>query len=223
MGEFHGAEQSAELREKLEEHRRKGTVPDAMSADEEHAVGEQMKAIDAFFAKRVDATYKIEIQFGKERSMMRPFAGALSLYLSGTKLNGGGDEKLYLCPKEGCKGIIYPKERLGAQVMCRECEMMWPENSLIGELFFRLTAQDWASVLLNYFQRLEHRADIYLKYHPTDIRAQTEAEIAGKKKGELVNKARNSRGLHIYPLRNIIRDTSNGADLYGRFKAFITA
>jgi len=46
-------------------------------------------------------------------------------------------------------------------------------------------------------------------------------EMARSRGGEAVNKARNNRGLHIYPLKNIIKDTSNGADMYKRILSFI--
>jgi len=223
MSGFHGPEESEALRKRIETDQEKGISRAPMSAEEQHAVKEKMAALDAFFSKRIDAQYKVELQFGKERSTWKPFPGAMSLYLSGSKLNGGADEKLYLCPRDDCSGVIYPKERLGPSVMCRSCEMMWNESKLIGELLFRLTPQDWATVILRCFMRLENRADIYVKYHPTDIRYQTEMEIAKKRGGEAVNKARSNRALHIYPLANIIKDTSNGADLHKRILAFITA
>ena len=47
-------------------------------------------------------------------------------------------------------------------------------------------------------------------------------EMARARGGEHIAKARVNRGLHIYPLKNIITDTKNGADLYKRFLAFIT-
>jgi hypothetical protein len=216
---FHGPEQSKELQAKLE----KSGIAEEMSPAEQESLKQQMQALDGLFAKRLDATYKIEVQFGKDRSSWKPFPGAISFFLSGTKLHGGGDEKLYLCPGEGCNGIIFPNERLGSTVVCRSCEMMWPENDLVGELFFFLTPQKWAATLCRLFARFEHKADIYLKFHPTDIRYQSAMELARKQGGDAVNLARKNRGLHIYPLKNIIKDTSAGGDLFKRFASFITA
>jgi hypothetical protein len=48
-------------------------------------------------------------------------------------------------------------------------------------------------------------------------------EVAKGMGGEALNEARAARGLHIYPLKNIIKDTSAGAQLYDRFLAFIKA
>jgi hypothetical protein len=107
--------------------------------------------------------------------------------------------------------------------MCRECEMMWDEKKVIGEKLFKLTPKNWAHVILRYYVLLNHRADIYVKYHPTDIRYKTAMEMARDRGGEELLKARGTRGLHIYPLANIIKDVSAGADLYKRFLAFITS
>jgi hypothetical protein len=220
MSEFHGPEQSEELHRRIESDAERA----GMSQEEILALQRKMEALDRFFSDRIVARYKIEVQFGKGRSTWQHFAGALSLFLSGTKLNGGGDEKLYMCPGEGCRGVIFPKERMGASVLCRTCEMIWPEAKLIGEKLFRLTPADWAHVILDHFIRLEHNADIYIKFHRTDIRYQTAMEQARQSgRGEILNQARRNRGLHIYPLKNIIKDTKNGADLYGRILAFIKA
>jgi len=218
MREFFGPEASRELQKRIEE---KGATE--LTPEEAVLVKQQQERLDKFFAARIQATYKIEVEFGKGRSTWKHFPGTLSIYLSGTKLHGGGDEKLYLCPREDCGAVIYPNERLGAQVHCRKCGMMWPETELVGEIFYRLTPQNWAHVVHKFFMLLEHNCDLYLKYHPTDIRYQTAMEMARKRGGEAVNKARNNRGLNIYPLKNIIKDTSNGADLYQRILAFINS
>lgn len=224
MSEFYGVEQSKELEKRLEDGSYWEGQKEPMSDEESVVVQAKKQALDQLFGQRpLHALYKIEMQFGKERSTWKPFAGAMTLYLSGTKLHGGGDEKLYFCPRDDCDGIVYPKERLGPSVRCRSCDMMWNEAGLVGEIFYRLTPQDWAQVILKTFARLDHHADIYVKYHPTDIRYQSQMELARARGGEEIAKARKNRGLHIYPLRNIIKDTSNGADLYKRILTFITA
>lgn len=222
MADFHGPEQTEALYKRLEKDGR--LEIGELSAAEGHAVKEQMQALDRLFGGRqVQARYKIEVHFGKERSTWKPCPGAVALFLSGSKLHGGGDDKLYFCPKSDCNGIIWPNERMGSSVVCRTCQMVWSENDIVGEMLYRLTPRDWATVIHRIFARCEHNADIYVKYHWSDIRRQTEMEMAAKKGGEEVRKARKARGLHIYPLKNIIKDTSNGAQLYDRILAFITA
>lgn len=235
MGDFYGPDES-------NKHNTEGQVsgtwdevppPEELSEEEQEAIKQKMQAVDRFFRDgKVVARYKIEVQFGKGRSTWKPFPGAISLYLSGTKLNGGGDEKLYVCPKPGCPGIVPPFRRFVRQakdgsttacVPCPTCGTMWPENDLVGEVLYRLTPQDWATAIMRFFTRLENNADIYVKYHPMDIRAQTMMEMARARGGDEINKARKNRGLHIYPLKNIIKDMGAGAQLYDRILAFIKA
>ena len=218
MTEFFGPEQSAALAKSISDN-----LPSNLSEVEEKAIRARIVALDRLFEKRVVAKYKIEIQFGRERSTWKPFPGALSLYESGAKLHGGGDDKLYICPGEVCDGIIFPRERMGALVACRKCGTMWDEKKLIGELLFRLAPKNWAKVVLKWMVRLELNTDIYLKFHPQDIRVVTEKEMNRDHGGELLAGSRGSRALSIYPMKNIIKDTKNGADLYDRILNFITA
>jgi hypothetical protein len=182
MGEFHGPGESDDLYEGMEADQQYELGD--LTGDEAEEVNRQVKALDKFFADQpVRAKYKVEIQFGKERSTWKSFAGAMSLFLSGTKFHGGGDEKLYICPDRQCKGVIYPEHRVTemtkdgkaiARVPCPVCTRMWAETDLIGELLFKLAPREWATVIHRMFARLEHNADIYVKYHWTDIRHQAE-------------------------------------------------
>lgn len=198
----------------------------------------QIKAMDRLLKEDVRAKYKLEVQFGKDRtSRGAPFAGVMSGWLSGTKFHGGGDEKIFECPE--CEAWILPHQITQRTVVskvngkdveefmslsfCGGCAKAWPSANTIGERFVKLSEQDWAHAILRMLQRLEMDADIYLKYHPTDIRYQAAMEMARNRGGEEIAKARRNRGLHIYPLKNIIRDTKHGSDLYGRIRAFINA
>jgi hypothetical protein len=224
MSDFYGPEESKALQERLDAEARFSISTEELSEDEQHAIREKMKAIDELFGgKQLMAKFKVEVQFGKGRSTWKPFPGVLSVFLSGSRLHGGGDDKLYLCPRSDCGGIIYPHERVGPKLMCKACGKMWKQDDVVGELFFFLAPPKWAAVIHRMFVKLEHHADIYVKYHPTDIRYQTQMEMARARGGEHVNKARETRGLHIYPLANIIKDTSNGAQLYDRILTFIRA
>jgi hypothetical protein len=158
----------------------------------------------------------------------------MSCWLSGTKFHGGGDEKIFECPR--CGGWIFPEQITQQTIqvagrepefcsvsVCGKCGGIWRSEQTVGERFFKLTVQDWCYAILKMFRRLGMDADLYLKFHPTDIRYVAMMEMAKDRGGEQIAKARANRGLHIYPLRNIITDTKNGSELYGRIKAFITA
>lgn len=92
---------------------------------------------------------------------------------------------------------------------------------IMGEQLFRLPPQKIAAELERQWRNLECNADIYVKYHPSDIRYRVMEESA--KTPDQLEKARRLRGLLIYPLRNILRDTLAGASVQKRFLALVTA
>ena len=73
------------------------------------------------------------------------------------------------------------------------------------------------------FLKFDHNADIRVKYNYRSIRDAAAQEQAKSMGGEVLNIARGpgNRVPRLYPLRNILKDASNGADLYGRFLAFL--
>lgn len=211
-----------------------------MTGEELQALENQIKAMDRLLQDEIRAKFKLEVQFGKSRtSRGQPFAGVMSAWLSGSKFHGGGDEKIFECPAPDCEEWILPHQITQRTVVrkvdgrdveefmslsyCGKCARIWRSEQTIGERLYKLTEQDWAFAILKMFRRLGMDADIYLKYHPTDVRYQAMMEMARNRGGEEIAKARKNRGLHIYPLKNIIKDTKHGSDLYGRIRAFINA
>lgn len=178
--------------------------------------------------KEVKAKYKLEILFGKARSMAKPTVGVLSFWASGAKLHGGGDDKLYLCPglrlgRNQCQALLLEQYNNSQGIVCPSCGTMWKHEEVIGELFFNLPMRKWAEVIYKYYRLCDYNADIYLKHAPEDIRSVAKAQSdkatwAGTK---ALDRTRDRRAKHIYPLRNIIKDTSAGADLLSRFYAFL--
>ncbi len=180
--------------------------------------------------KTVKAKYKLEVMFGKARSATNPTPGVLSFWGSGTKLHGGGDEKLYLCPgydlkKNGCQALLFDRYNNSRGIVCPSCGNVWRHDQVVGEFLFNLPMRKWADVLYKYYRLCEYNADIYLKYARDDIRstAKAQAERATWKGTQLLENTREKRGRAVYPLRNIIKDTSAGADLLSRFYAFLVA
>lgn len=210
---------------------------DLVELDEQEraAVAARMKALDAFFQKENRAKYKLEIHIHEQRSTWKPFFGIMYYLLSGDKLHGGGDSKVYLCVNDECHGVIYPPEHTivdiseqadptqPARVLCPKCQRVFYAHDLWGERGLRLTAQDWAKAIYTNFRYLEMNADVVLLSHHANIHKQTEAEMARNANSELVDVARKVRHKLIYPLRNIIRDVSSGADLVTRFHAFVNS
>lgn len=198
-----------------------------LGEEEKHELQKRMEAMDKLLAAQKKAKYKIELFFGKARSMNNPIPGAISFWESGTKLHGGGDAKIYFCPgkllkKNECQGVIPFSFNAYGFLVCPHCKETWKGNQVVGEVLGRHTMKDWADLLYRYFRRLDHNCDIYLKHAPDDIRSVAAQEQERQRGGELLNKAR-KRALHVYPLQNIVKDTAAGADILGRFYAFLTS
>ncbi|MGA1353395.1 MAG: hypothetical protein ACO32I_01220 [Candidatus Limnocylindrus sp.] len=190
--------------------------------------------------EKVRARYKIEIHFGKNRTSAGPNVCAVSAYESGTRLNGEGDEMMYMCserdrglelgsatPKvkdhsvergtDGC-GAFIPGSRLrGGFAMCDSCKRVIRADALTNTVLVSLPTKRLGAMVAAWFRKLDSDCDIYLKYHPSDIRYQAMENAEG------LDKARMLRGLSIYPLANIIKDTAAGATLEARFAAFLAS
>jgi hypothetical protein len=202
-----------------------------LTGEEKERYAKQMTALAKLLEdKTVKAKFKIEIMFGKQRSMSNPTPGVMSFWGSGTKLHGGGDEKLYLCPgarlkKNTCEALLLDRYNSGQGIVCPTCGTVWKHEDVIGELFFNMPMRKWADVIYKYYRLCEYNADIYLKHHTSDIRSVSlnQAAKATWQGTKALERVREKRARHIYPLRNIIKDTSAGADLLSRFYAFLVA
>lgn len=199
-----------------------------LTEEEQDTLKKKMAAMDKLLATQQIAKYKIELFFSYRRSKTRAFPGALSLWASGSKLHGGGDEKIYFCPsterKLGeCNGLIPPTSQGYGHLVCPDCRHVWKGTQVKGEILAVLTNRGWAELAFKYFVRLEHNADIYVKTPRRDIRIAAHAEQEKQLAGEKLAVVRTKRELLIYPLRNIIKDSSNGADLMGRFYSLLSA
>lgn len=184
------------------------------------------------------AKYKLEVYFPHERLRNAHYPGLISMWSNGGFAHGGGDHNIYLCTEKvekdngqtgSCANVVdirfFTKDEDGNPIaICQACKSAVDVEDLCGQIFARLTTENWAKLILKVFQRLELDADINITLVDGKLRDNTTSELEVKyQKGDLINKSRNDR-VHIqYPLKHIIRDTSNGSDLYGRIKAFLEA
>jgi len=194
------------------------------------------------------ARFKIEVMFGKNRTTNGPNTYAIRVFESGKKLHGGGDVQMPFCSevdeghpsighvpprakrvRAGC-GMPIPSDNIrqatiqardGSGVSqieaahCPNCHGIIPLVYLATEIFAKTTTDVLAEELARIWNLLKGDADLYLKFSPDDIRYQAlERKYGGKRAREL-------RGLHIYPLARILKDTGAGASLVDRFKAFL--
>lgn len=199
-----------------------------ITEEEKEAIEQKKQALDKLLEEKDLAKYKIEILFGRGFSPSKPSHGGVSFWESGSKFHGGGDTILHFCPGKDlkvsdCDAFIPDASHGYGFLICPKCHQTWQGEQVGGQILARLTAQGWAQLVLKYFLRLEMRADIYVKYHPDDIRSAAAIEQAKQHMGDILMGARKSRRPRIYPLKNIIKDTSAGASLESRFLAFLRA
>jgi hypothetical protein len=197
-----------------------------LTSEELEVIEQKKKALAGIFnVDAIKAKYKIELNFGKERSSKCHFPGSLIVLRSGSALSGGGDESIFFCPDDSCSGLI-PPELVSSMLrigVCPKCRRQWKQQLLPDMRLFRLTYQHWAVVLARYFVRLNSDADIYLKTHPIDLRIQTGKELKKRKGGEHLRLSRAKRIRVLYSLPKILQDLSAGADLEKRFGQFLRA
>lgn len=199
-----------------------------ITEEEKETIEQKKRALDKLLEEKDLAKYKIEILFGKGFAPSKPSHGGVSFWESGSKLHGGGDTILHICPGKDlrvndCDSFIPDASHGYGFLICPKCHRSWEGEQVSGQILARLTAQGWAQLVLKYFLRLEMKADIYVKYHPDDIRSAAAIEQARQHMGDVLMGARRSRRPRIYPLKNIIKDTSAGASFESRFLAFLRA
>jgi len=210
----------------------KGEIPPGVPKEEEKIIEERFRKMKMQMDACVRARYKLEIILGAARSREKPYPGGIVFWLSGSALGGDGDEKVYECPR--CEHLLPPKFSTAGEgfnerreptfiAVCPECGTKTYSEDLVGERMFNLTSQFWAEAIHKAFRRVGGDADIYLKFHPEDIRAPAMVEVNKEHRGDLLRPLRNKRVPTLYPLVNIIKDTGAGADLLRQFRAFIEA
>jgi len=199
-----------------------------LNEEEKDALEKRMKAMDKILADTGKAKYKIELLFVRSRSVWKPTRGVLTFWESGTKLHGGGDTAMKMCPGailkiNDCEAFI-PDANIGyGHCVCPACKKVWQGEQVKDSHIGNYTMRTWAEIVYKYFRRLGYNCDIYLKHSPDDIRSVAAMEQERQRGGDVLTAMRNKRALHIYPLANIIKDTSAGSDILARFYAFLTA
>lgn len=189
------------------------------------------------------ASHKIEINFGPKRTTAGPNVFSISVWESAGALNGGGDALCYFCLEKdrglleeaddvepasgkvkkgegGCGGIIPDRNMRGGMGKCPTCNSMVNLANATTHILGKLPTTRLAEKVAKLFRQLKEDADIYVVYHPTDMRSVLTSQAASMEK---VDAPRAKRALTIYPLKNIIKDTMNGSSVESRFEALFRA
>lgn len=172
---------------------------------------------------KILAKYKIEVLFGPDRTNSGPNAVRIMCWESGKKFHGGGDESMFFCKDgtvdngEGCWYPIPGEQVKNGVAFCLHCNKAINADKLTMQKEGRVTTRALSEELVRIFRQLGSNADIYCKFNKDDIHYIAMLRHRG------ASVARRLLGLHIYPLRNIVKETANGADLGKRFFAFLTS
>ena len=118
---------------------------------------------------------------------------------------------------DGCNSVIPGDHAVRGYVICPHCGVKWDTEHIADALFYRLPVEKAAEVIATWYRKLESNCDIYVKYRDQDVRVKMMARAYG------IRKARELKGLVIYPNVRIIKDCSTGATVESRFKALLLA
>jgi hypothetical protein len=217
------------------------TTMGSLRAGGRHEVSEETRAAHEAAMKRAEAAgmdreteavlingelrakWKIEVTFMRNRTPKGLNAYGVRIWESGRALNGEGDVLAFWClnadpdSNEGCRNIISSDFIKEGVAFCPHCKRTIRADMLTDMVGGNVYMDSLAKYLAGLFRKLNSSADIYLKFHREDIRYVAMVRAKGGEKAEKM------KGLHIYPLKNIIKDTSAGADLGKRILAFLSA
>lgn len=172
---------------------------------------------------KIVAKYKIEVLFGPGRTTAGPNPVRIMCWESGKKFHGGGDESMFFCKDgtiengEGCWNPIPSDQVKNGVAFCLHCNRAINADKLAMQKEGKVTTRALSDELVRIFRQLGSNADIYCKFNKDDIHYVAML----RHRGDAV--AKRLLGLHIYPLKNIIKETNSGADLGKRFFAFLTS
>ena len=178
----------------------------------------------------IRAKYKIEIEFlGPDekgypgRTSKGPNRLGVKVWESGKRFHGGGDELMFWCLSSlkdvggGCGALMTGDNIRNGIAYCPSCKNMMRLEAMTDTRVGFFTNQSLAKEVANLFRYLGSDCDIYMKFHKTDI------HYIAMERAHGPEKAARLKGMHIYPLKNILKDTSSGADLGRRILAFLNS
>jgi hypothetical protein len=192
------------------------------------------------------AKFKLEIMFGKRRSSTALNPVMVTIWESGKRFHGGGDEKMYWCGYDDCMNPIKVEQFMVDDVLCTKCNrrnfcdpkikaahirsrrlrvkdttQLDRTEVLVGERMINTDLRKLSVFMARHWRLLGGNADVSLKFHRTDIRYDPVHQE--KQSRDLLDKARSDRLPGIYVLERIIKDTVAGKSVEDCFFTFLTA
>ena len=90
------------------------------------AIKQLEREFDPLLVKPGDVTakYKIELHFGRDRSIsaLKPSLGLITMWESGRRLHGGGDDKMYWCGYQDCGKPVRSSAMAQYHLVCPSCQ-----------------------------------------------------------------------------------------------------
>jgi hypothetical protein len=180
---------------------------------------------------QVRAQFLMDVMFNKGRSAHRPYDGLIVAYTNGGFAHGGGDEMIYFCPrhteKNGqtkvCAAPLPPIAIQGKTAVCPVCRQVSRDRELIGQVYAKLTTQNWATLVSRMFYRLDCNADLRICILKGDLHRATEDEREKSSGGDKLYKVYDEHQWVRYSLSSMIRDTTSGATLDHCINMFLRA
>lgn len=190
------------------------------------------------------AKWKIQVWIKSDRSVHTPLTFTISIWESGKRLHGGGDESAFFCRRnpraprptpppfgalgraggfkreadaEGCGGIISGDLIARGAATCPHCGLRWDTEHIADSVFYRTPVERAADIIAKWFHELGDDCDVFVKFRSEDIRVKMMAQEYG------LHIASQLKGLVIYPLSHIQLDIANGSTLESRLKALLLA
>lgn len=234
------------------------TLPDSptsiVPAFQRTSVGRPRPKITAEEAGKIEeekkdrADYKIEVLFDSRRSarLHKLVPILVTIWESGKRFHGGGDDKMYWCGYDDCGKPIKPGLFAFMHVVCPHCnrELFLDEATkaahirslakenrassgieklpvIFGERFCNLPPPKIAELLEKLWYQLDGKADIYFKHTARKIRYDVLHETP--KDLDNLEAVRLEREAGIYTLKSIRKDIASGSSLKNRFLSWILA
>ena len=164
------------------------------------------------------AKYKIEVAYMEARKLKESSACSVTVWESGRRFHGGGDQSMFWCinaknPEEGCGGLIPDNMVKNGVALCPHCKRSVNQQLLPVTRVGIFSPQNLAKEIHKIFRHLGSDADVYLKFHKSDMEARARLKSDGGAKKELA----------IYTVSRLIQDSLSGSDLVKRIETFLTA
>jgi len=180
---------------------------------------------------QVRSQFLVDVMFSRGRSAFKPYDGLIVAYTNGGFMHGGGDEMVYFCPrrveKNGqtkvCATPLPPIAIQGKVAVCPTCEKPSRDKDLIGQVYAKLTTQNWATLVTRMFYRLDCNADLRICTLKGDLHQATAEEKEKQRGGERLNKVYTEQVYVRYTLASMIKDTASGATLDHCINMFLRA